>query len=73
MPETIKADLAANVWKVLVKPGDVIAEDATIAILESMKMEIPVVSEVSGTVVTVHVAEGQMVSAGQPIADIDED
>jgi len=73
MPETINADLAANVWKVLVQPGDTVEEDATIAILESMKMEIPVLAEAGGTIVAVHVAEGEMVSPGQAIADIDPD
>lgn len=73
MPETIKSELDANVWKVLVKPGETIEEDATVAILESMKMEIPVLSEYSGTIVTVHVEEGQIVVSGQPIADIDAD
>ncbi|WP_286929964.1 MULTISPECIES: biotin/lipoyl-binding carrier protein [Aeromicrobium] len=73
MPETIHADLAANVWKILVQPGDTVEEDATIAILESMKMEIPVLTESSGTIVAVHVTEGEMVSPGQAIADIDAD
>ncbi|SKB08923.1 biotin/lipoyl-binding carrier protein [Aeromicrobium choanae] len=71
MPETIHADLAANVWKILVQAGDTVEEDATIAILESMKMEIPVLTESSGTIVAVHVAEGEMVSPGQAIADIE--
>ncbi len=73
MAETIHAEMSANVWKILVRTGDTIEEDGTIAILESMKMEIPVLAESAGVIVAVHVEEGQVVSAGQPIVDVDVD
>lgn len=69
--ENITSDLAANVWKVLVEPGQQVEEDAVLAILESMKMEIPVLAECDGTVVAVHVTEGGSVNAGDPLVDID--
>ncbi|MGH3356170.1 MAG: biotin/lipoyl-binding carrier protein, partial [Nocardioidaceae bacterium] len=46
----IVAELVANVWKVVVSPGDDVAEGDTICILESMKMEIPVLTEEPGRV-----------------------
>ena len=73
MPETIHADLAANVWKILVQPGDTVEEDATIAILESMKMEIPLLAPCDGIVQQVSVQPGSAVRAGQRVAVIVED
>ena len=64
MAETIQADMGANVWKILVSPGDTVEEDDTLLILEAMKMEIPVTAEDSGTVVEVLVAEGDVVALG---------
>lgn len=49
----VVASMAGNVWKVLVKAGDQIEEDQDVVILESMKMEIPIVAEFDGTVVEV--------------------
>ena len=46
----IKAPITGNVWKVLVEVGDAVEVDQMVAILESMKLEIPVESEVAGTV-----------------------
>ncbi|MGI8773424.1 MAG: biotin/lipoyl-binding carrier protein [Actinomycetota bacterium] len=62
--------MVANVWKVLVKPGDTVAEGDALAILESMKMEIPVEATVSGTVSEVGVTEGGVVQEGDVIAVI---
>jgi acetyl-CoA carboxylase biotin carboxyl carrier protein len=68
--EEIRAEMVANVWKVVVAEGDSVADGDTLVILESMKMEIPVISEVSGTVSTLHVAEGDVVQEGDVIAVI---
>ncbi|MFV0535573.1 MAG: biotin/lipoyl-binding carrier protein [Cumulibacter sp.] len=73
MSNTITAEMSANVWKVLVKAGDHLDEGDTIVILESMKMEIPVLCDDPGTVTTVHVEEGASINAGDLIVDIDED
>ena len=66
----IKAEMVANVWKVVVSQGDTVADGDTLVILESMKMEIPVLAEAAGTVTALHVAEGDVVQEGDVIAEI---
>jgi acetyl-CoA carboxylase biotin carboxyl carrier protein len=68
--EEVRAEMVANVWKVLVAEGDTVADGDTLVILESMKMEIPVIAEVDGTVSKLGVAEGQVVQEGDLIAEI---
>jgi acetyl-CoA carboxylase biotin carboxyl carrier protein len=70
MPDVL-AEMVANVWRVLVAPGDAVAEGDALVILESMKMEIPVESPVSGTVRDVRVAEGGAVQEGDVIAVVE--
>lgn len=70
MAEEIRAEMVANVWKVVVADGDSVEDGDTLVILESMKMEIPVVAEADGTV-TVKVNEGDVVQEGDLIAIID--
>jgi len=62
--------MVANVWKVLVSEGDHVDEGDTLVILESMKMEIPLLSEEGGTVTKLHVAEGDVVQEDDLIAEI---
>jgi acetyl-CoA carboxylase biotin carboxyl carrier protein len=71
MSERVLAEMVANVWKVVASPGEVIEQGATICILESMKMEIPVEAPVSGTLTLVEVAEGGVVQEGDVIAVIE--
>ncbi len=71
MAEEVRAELVANVWKVLVKDGDQVSDGDTIAILESMKMEIPVLAEADGTITNVSIAEGDVVQEGDLIAEIE--
>jgi acetyl-CoA carboxylase biotin carboxyl carrier protein len=70
VPE-IRAEMVANVWKVVVSEGDQVDDGDTLVILESMKMEIPVIAEDSGTVVGLKVAEGDVVQEGDLIAIIE--
>jgi acetyl-CoA carboxylase biotin carboxyl carrier protein len=70
MAEEVRAEMVANVWKVVVAEGDTVADGDTLVILESMKMEIPVITETSGTVSALHVAEGDVVQEGDVIAVI---
>ena len=70
MAEEIRAEMVANVWKVVVSDGDSVEDGDTLVILESMKMEIPVIAEVDGTV-TVKVNEGDVVQEGDLIAVIE--
>ncbi|HEX6246822.1 MAG TPA: biotin/lipoyl-binding carrier protein [Nocardioidaceae bacterium] len=60
----VVAEMAANVMKVVVAPGDKLAPGDTVVLLESMKMEIPVLTETGGTVTAVKVAEGDVVQEG---------
>ncbi len=66
----IEAPMTANVWKVLVAVGDDVEDGDTVAILEAMKMEIPVDAEESGVVIEVHVEEGGMVEEGEPVVTL---
>ena len=70
MPE-IRAEMVANVWKVVAAEGDTVADGDTLVILESMKMEIPVLAESSGTVSRMAVAEGDVIQEGDLIAVIE--
>jgi len=70
VPE-IRAEMVANVWKVLVAEGDTVSDGDMLVILESMKMEIPVLSEADGTVAALHVSEGDVVQEGDVIAVVD--
>jgi len=67
----IRAEMVANVWKIVVTQGDSVADGDTLVILESMKMEIPVLAESDGVVAALHVAEGDVVQEGDVIAIID--
>ena len=71
MAEEIRAEMVANVWKVVVKAGDAVNDGDTLVILESMKMEIPVLTEAEGTVKQVAVNEGDVVQEGDLIAVVE--
>jgi len=62
--------MVANVWKVVATEGDQVEDGDTLVILESMKMEIPVLAEGAGTLAKLHVAEGDVVQEGDLIATI---
>jgi acetyl-CoA carboxylase biotin carboxyl carrier protein len=64
MAEEVRAEMVANVWKVVAAAGAEVAEGDTLVILESMKMEIPVHPEVGGTVERIAVREGDVVQEG---------
>ena len=66
----VRAEMVANVWKVVTAEGEEVSDGATLVILESMKMEIPVLAEEPGTVTKLAVTEGDVVQEGDPIATI---
>ncbi len=68
---TAKADIVANVWKIVVREGDQVAAGDEVAVLESMKMEIPVIASAGGYVSRICVQEGQIVQEGDVVAEID--
>jgi len=63
--------MVANVWKVVAAEGADVADGDTLVILESMKMEIPVLAESSGKLTTLAVGEGDVVQEGDLIAVIE--
>jgi len=65
------AEVAGKVWKIEARPGAVLAADDVILILESMKMEIPVVAPAAGKVIELRFKEGEMVNEGNVIAVMD--
>jgi acetyl-CoA carboxylase biotin carboxyl carrier protein len=67
----VKAELVGNLWKIVVEVGQAVEEDDTLMILESMKMEIPITTPISGTVTRILVAEGQVVQEGQTVAVVE--
>ncbi len=70
MTHVIAAELVANVATVLVRKGDTVRPEDTLVILESMKMEIPVLAEVAGVVAEMAVVEGEVIREGDIIAVI---
>ena len=63
----INASIAGILYRVLVKVGDVIVEGQEVAIIESMKMQIPIVAGVSGTVMQIKLKDGNLVNEGDII------
>jgi acetyl-CoA carboxylase biotin carboxyl carrier protein len=67
----VEAHITGTVWKIECAVGDEVEEGDTVAILESMKMEMPVETEDSGTVVEILCEEGQAVSEGDVLVVLD--
>jgi acetyl-CoA carboxylase biotin carboxyl carrier protein len=65
---TVRSELNAVVWKIEVAVGAAVGADDNLIILESMKMEIPVVAPRAGVVKAILVAEKQQVAEGEPLA-----
>ncbi len=65
--DLIEAPFGGSVWKLLVSPGDTVAEGEVIAVIEAMKMECPFEAPASGTVEAVYIAESQSVHPGAPM------
>jgi biotin carboxyl carrier protein len=71
VPEEVRAEMVANVLSVAVAEGEQVQPGQTLAILESMKMEIPVVPETGGVVRRVAVAVGDVVQEGDLLVSLD--
>jgi acetyl-CoA/propionyl-CoA carboxylase, biotin carboxylase, biotin carboxyl carrier protein len=69
-PDTLPAPLQGNMWKVLVKQGDVVEEGQLLCIIEAMKMENEITAHKAGTIVDLPISEGAPIQAGAPIATI---
>jgi len=68
--ENINATVSGNVWKILVKEGDIVKKGQIFAILEAMKMEIDVEVPCDGTISSILVSQNDPVNEGQKIAII---
>jgi acetyl-CoA carboxylase biotin carboxyl carrier protein len=66
--QQVRTEITGTVWQIKVNIGDKVAEEDPIMILESMKMEIPVLSPESGVVKEILVGEGEAVTEGQVVA-----
>jgi biotin carboxyl carrier protein len=69
--ETVEFPISGKVTKVLVKQGDKVSEGDVLCMLESMKMENPIVAPVTGTVAEVGAAPGKVVEVGNQVCIID--
>ena len=65
------SDVSGTVWKLIAQPGDTVEAEAEIAIIESMKMEIPVLSPKAGIIKEIRVNEGEAIGEGQLVAILD--
>jgi acetyl-CoA carboxylase biotin carboxyl carrier protein len=63
----VEAHITGTVWKIECEVGDEIEEGDTVAIIESMKMEMPVEAEDAGTVTEIRCEEGQAVNEGDTL------
>jgi acetyl-CoA carboxylase biotin carboxyl carrier protein len=69
--ESVKSDITGKVWKIVSSIGDSVEEDTPIIIIESMKMEIPVLAPCGGKISKLLVAEGDDVAEGQEVAVVE--
>ena len=67
----INSEITGTIWKIEVKPGDSVDEDDILIIIESMKMEIPVMAPEAGTVAEILVKEEEPIKEGQLLARLD--
>lgn len=68
----VKSEITGTVWKVIAQVGDKVEPGDTLAIVESMKMEIPVITEDGGTVREIRVKEKEPVAEGQVVAVLED-
>jgi acetyl-CoA carboxylase biotin carboxyl carrier protein len=67
----VHSEMTGTVWKILVEIGAKVAQDDPVILIESMKMEIPVLAPEAGTVAEILVAEGDMVEDGGLVMRLD--
>ncbi|MDF2689228.1 MAG: biotin/lipoyl-binding carrier protein [Microvirga sp.] len=67
----VKTEITGNIWKIVAQVGDQLSEDDPIIIMESMKMEIPIMASEDGRLTEILVAEGDTVTEGSVVARIE--
>ena len=68
----VKSEITGTVWQIKMQAGDTVASGDTLIVIESMKMEIPVIAEEGGTLVEILVHEKDPVAEGQVVAILEE-
>ena len=63
-----RSEVSGFVWKIETAPGQRVAKGDTLVLIESMKMEIPIVAEADGVVISIKVEEGGAVDEGSTVA-----
>jgi biotin carboxyl carrier protein len=69
--ENVEVPITGKITSVNVKAGDKVAEGDVLCLLESMKMENPILAPVGGTVTKIDLSAGQVVEAGDLLAVIE--
>ena len=67
----VKTEITGNVWKVEINEGDTVTEGQVLVILESMKMEIPILSPEDGVIKELRVKEGDVTTEGDVVAIVE--
>ena len=70
MTENIYSEISARVFNIVVSKDDPVNSGDTLMLIESMKMEIPILAEISGTILELNVYEGDIISSGDLVAKI---
>lgn len=68
---SIQANMAGSIWKILVGIGDKVDAGQEVVILESMKMEIPIAADSKGVVKKIFFNEGDFVNEGDSLIELD--
>lgn len=66
----VSAEIVGNVWKLLVVEGQMVTAGEPVAIMETMKMEIPVVAPIAGAVAKIRVNEGDILQEGNILVEL---
>jgi len=69
--ENVEIPITGKITSVNVKPGDAVKEGDVLCLLESMKMENPILAPVSGTITKIDLSVGQVVEVGDLVAIIE--
>jgi biotin carboxyl carrier protein len=69
--EIVEVPITGKIMKVMVKVGDAVGEGAVLCLIESMKMENPILAPVSGTIKDINVSPDQVIKSGEVLAVIE--
>ncbi len=67
----VATEVAGTVWRIEVQPGQTLAQDAVVMLVESMKMEIPVCAPFAGVVAEILVSESAIVAEGDIVVRLE--